>query len=79
MYTGGVARFVGYDISLDGNAFRHSNSVASKWLVGEFIAGISTRYKDFQADLNWTLSSAEFHKQKFTPHIFWTATIKVYF
>jgi hypothetical protein len=79
MYAGGSAKFVGYDITLDGNTYRDSYSVASKWLVGEAIAGISTRYKNIQADLNWTLRSSEYHNQKHSPHMFWTLAVKVFF
>ena len=79
MYAGGSARFVGYDITLDGNTYRDSRSVASKWLVGEAIAGISTRYKYIQADLNWTLQTSEYHNQRYSPHMFWSLAIKVFF
>ena len=79
MYAGGSARFVGYDITLDGNTYRDSRSVASKWLVGEAIAGISSRYKYIQADLNWTLQTSEYHKQRHSPHMFWSLAIKVFF
>jgi hypothetical protein len=79
MYGGGAARFVGYDITLDGNTYRNSRSVVPKWLVGEAMAGISTRYKFVQADLNWTLRSAEFNTQKYPVHMFWTLAVKVFF
>ncbi len=79
MYGGGAARFVGYDITLDGNTYRSSYSVTSKWLVGEAVAGISARYKRVQADLNWTLRSAEYVHQRHTPHMFWTLTVKVFY
>lgn len=79
MYGGGAARFVGYDITLDGNTYRNSASVVPKWLVGEAVAGISARYKFFQADLNWTLRSAEFNTQRLPVHMFWTLAVKAYF
>lgn len=79
MYAGGAARFVGYDISLDGNTFADSRSVTPKWLVGEIIAGISSRYEFIQADLNWTLRSAEFNNQEFPVHMFWSLAIKAFF
>ena len=78
-YGGGAARFVGYDITLDGNTYRGGSSVVPKWLVGEALAGISARYKFFQADLNWTLRSAEFNTQKHPVHMFWTLSLKGYF
>lgn len=78
-YGGGAARFVGYDITLDGNTYRGGSSVVPKWLVGEALAGVSARYKFFQADLNWTLRSAEFNTQKHPVHMFWTLSLKGYF
>jgi len=72
MYCGGNIRFVAYDITLDGNTFEHSRSITPKWLVGELLAGISSRYKNCKLDLNWTLSSSEYRHQKHSPHIFWT-------
>ncbi len=79
IYGGGCARFVGYDITLDGNTFADSRSVTPKWLVGEAMAGISSRYKDFQLDLNWTLRTAEFNGQKHPVHMFWTLRAKIFF
>ncbi len=79
MYGGGAARFVGYDITLDGNTYRDSRSVVPKWLVGEVMAGISARYDIVQADLNWTLRSAEYNTQRYPVHMFWTLAIKVFF
>jgi hypothetical protein len=79
MYAGGSARFVGYDITLNGNTFRDSRSVAQKWLVGEAMVGISSRYKNFQADLNWTLRTSEYHNQEYSPHMFWSVALKVFF
>ncbi len=78
-YGGGGARFVGYDISLDGNTFAHSRYVVPKWLVGEVIAGVSARYKSFEAGLNYTLRTAEFNGQKYPVHMFWTLRLKVLF
>lgn len=79
MYGGGAARFVGYDITLDGNTYRNSAGVVPKWLVGEAVAGVSARYKCFQADLTWTLRSAEFNTQRLPVHMFWTLAVKAYF
>ena len=79
MYGGGAARFVGYDITLNGNTFADSRSVVPKWLVGEIMAGVSARYKYIQADLNWTLTSAEFNNQQYPVHMIWTAEVKVFF
>ncbi len=79
MYGGGTARFVGYDITLDGNTYRDSYSVASKWLVGEAVAGVSTRYKAFQADLTWSLSTSEYHNQKHSPHMYWSLMLRVFY
>ncbi len=79
MFGGGTARFVGYDITLDGNTYRDSYSVASKWLVGEAVAGVSARYKAVQLDLNWTLRTEEYHKQKHSPHMFWSLALRVFY
>lgn len=78
-FAGGAARFVGYDITLDGNTFAHSRSVTPKWLVGEFIAGLSARYESVQLDLSYTLRTAEFNGQGHPVHMFWSATLKYVF
>ncbi len=79
MYAGGAARFVGYDITLNGNTYRNSRSVTPNWFVAEAMVGISSRYKMIQADLNWTLRSSEFTAQEYCPHMFWTLSVKVFF
>ncbi|PWM30780.1 MAG: hypothetical protein DBX55_04215 [Verrucomicrobia bacterium] len=78
-YGGGAARFVAYDIALDGNTFADSRWVVPKWLVGEVLAGVSARYGRFEADLNYTLRTAEFNHQKHPVHMFWTLRLKVFF
>lgn len=78
-YAGADARFVGYDITLNGNTFADSRSVVPKWLVGEFIAGLSARYESVQFDMAYTLRTAEFNNQKCPVHMFWTATFKYCF
>ncbi len=78
-YCGGAARFVGYDISLNGNTFADSREVSPKWLVGEGMAGTSLRYENFELNLNWTVRSAEYVSQKFSYEMFWTLAAKIYF
>lgn len=78
-YAGGVARFVGYDITLNGNAFTSSRSVTPKWLVGDFRAGISARLMRTELELAYTLRSAEFNGQSHPVHMFWSATLKYAF
>ena len=79
MYGGGAARFVGYNITLNGNTMADSRSVVPKWLVGEGMAGISARYKMVQLDLNWTIQTAEFNTQTYQTFMFWTASVRVFF
>jgi hypothetical protein len=79
LYAGGLARFVGYDITLDGNTFADSRSVAKKWLVGESNVGISARYKMVELSLNWTVRTQDFNTQRSGPHIFWSTALKVSF
>ena len=77
--AGGAARFVGYDITLNGNTFADSRSVVPKWLVGEFMAGVSSRFGAVGFDLSYTLRTAEFNHQKHPVHMFWAATLKYSF
>lgn len=79
MYAGATARFVAYDITLDGNTFADSRSVASKWLVGESNIGISARYKMVELCLNWSVRTQDFNTQVSGPHIFWSTSLKVSF
>lgn len=76
---GGIARFVGYDITLDGNTFANSRSVDKKWLVGETNLGISARYKLLELCLNWTVRTEDFNTQRGGAHVFWSGAIKVRF
>lgn len=78
-YAGGKIQFVGYDISLNGNTFAKSRHVNPKWCVGEALAGVSTRYKNLEVNLNWTLRSEEYTTQKHSPQMFWTLSAKVFF
>lgn len=78
-FVGGAARFVGYDITLNGNTFADSRSVVPKWLVGEFMAGVSARYGAVGFDLTYTLRTAEFNRQEHPVHMFWAATLKYSF
>lgn len=77
LYWGGIARFVGYDITLDGNTFADSRYVARKWLVGESNLGISARYERVELNLNWIVRTQDFNNQYGGPHIFWCATVRV--
>lgn len=78
-YAGGNVQFVGYDISLDGNSFAKSYHVTPKWCVGEALAGVSTRYKNVEVNLNWTLRTEEYTTQQHYPQMFWTLSAKVFF
>ena len=79
LYWGGTARFIGYDITLDGNTFADSRYVARKWLVGESNLGISARYEDVELNLNWIVRTQDFNNQYGGPHIFWCASLRVCF
>lgn len=79
LYAGATARFVGYDITLDGNTFADSRSVTKKWLVGEGNLGISARYMNLEANLNWTIRTEDFNTQREGPHFFWCANLKYTF
>lgn len=75
-----AVRFVAYDISLDGNFFRsYDRGVNSKWLVGEFTAGIATRYNKIYSDLSWTIRSEDYTTQYHPYQIFWGIKIGGYF
>ena len=79
LYVGAIARFVAYDITLDGNTFADSRSVDKKWLVGETNLGISARYKMTELCLNWTVRTEDFNTQRAGAHMFWSASAKVHF
>mgnify|MGYP000756663941 CR=1 FL=1 len=79
LYFGGVGRLVGYDITLDGNTFADSRSVAKKWLVGETNLGVSARYGRVELNLNWVVRSEEFNTQRYGAHMFWAASAKYMF
>ncbi len=79
MFMAATARFVAYDISLDGNTYRHSRGVDSRPIVGEFMVGISSRYDFIQADLIWTARTQDYYGQEYSPHFFWALTIKAFF
>ncbi len=79
MYAGGAFRAVGQNIFLNGNTFKKSVSVTPEWAVYEAMAGVSTRYKNFQLDLNWTLQTAEFTTQAYQPFMFWSLSATVFF
>ncbi|MBO6102344.1 MAG: lipid A deacylase LpxR family protein [Opitutales bacterium] len=79
LYAGATARFVGYDITLNGNTFADSRSVDPKWLVGEGNLGVSAKYKNLELSLNWTIRSEEFNTQRGGPHFFWCANARVLF
>ncbi len=78
-YIGGAFRFVGRNIALNGNTFKHGREVTPEWMVYELMSGVSTRYNTVQLDLNWTLQTAEFTTQSYQPFIFWTLSATVFF
>ena len=78
-YAGGAFRFVGQNITLNGNTFKRSRALTPEWMVYELMAGVSTRYGPIQLDLNWTLQTAEFTTQAYQPFMFWTLSATVFF
>ncbi len=79
MFLAATARFVAYDIALDGNTYRKSRGVDSRPVVGEFMVGISSRYDFIQADLIWTARTQDYYGQEYSPHFFWALTVKAFF
>jgi len=78
-YGGALARFVAYDIALNGNTWRQNPSVTPEPIVGEFSAGMSARYERVQFDLTWNVQTKSFDTQEFTPFIFWSAAVRIFF
>ena len=77
---GATARFVGYDITLNGNAFADSPySVSPEWFVFEPVAGLSAACGSFQFDLLLTYRTREYLSQKIGHHTYWSASIKYFF
>lgn len=78
--AGASARFIGYDITLDGNAFASSDwGVDSQWFVFEPVAGVSARWRGVELDLLLTYRTREFKGQGIGHHTFWTISLKYFF
>ena len=78
--AGAAARFVGYDISLNGNAFADCDvGVSPEWFVCEPVAGVSARLGRAQIDLCVNYRTREFRTQRIGHHTFWSLTLKYMF
>ena len=78
--AGANARFVAYDITLDGSVFADSEyGVNSKWFVCEPMGAISLRVKNFQIDFTMTYRTKEFTTQRDDYHMFWSSVFKYNF
>ncbi len=79
IFAGATARFVGYDIALDGNTYRaKTHDTDSRPIVGEFMAGISNRYEYVQLDLTWRVRTADYYSQNYEPQYIWTFCAKIF-
>ena len=79
-YAGAFARFVGYDITLNGNAFSSSSpSVTPEWCVGDFLAGISVGWPSWEFGLCVSTRTADFKTQGIRHHTYWSASVKYLF
>lgn len=77
---GASARFVGYDITINGGAFASSPyKLNPEWFVCEPMGGFSLRYKNAQADFNLTYRTRDFRGQDIGHHTFWTVSLKYLF
>ena len=64
-FAGVDGQVVGYDVSLDGNAFRtHGPSVDRRWDVGEFEAGLAAIVYGVRISYTQTWQTQEFHGAK---------------
>jgi len=80
LQAGANARFVGYDISIDGSVFAVSEyGVNSRWFVCEPIGAISARVNNFQIDFTVTYRTKEFTTQRNDYHMFWSCVFKYNF
>ncbi len=80
LQAGANARFVGYDITIDGSVFADSEYGAnSKWFVCEPMGAISARVNDFQIDFIVSYRTKEFTTQRDDYHLFWSCVFKYNF
>ena len=63
-FAGADGQAVGTDVTLDGNNFRSSRHVATKWDVGELTAGAAVIYKGVRVTYSQTWQTQEFRTQK---------------
>jgi lipid A 3-O-deacylase len=78
VFAGVDGRAVARNIFLDGNTFAHSQHVWKEPIAGEFIAGLTLAFKNFEATLSHTLRSREFTSQQSTDS-FGAATLRIKF
>ena len=77
---GALARFVAYDITLNGNAFvSGGRSVSPDWFVFEPVVGISLARGAIEMNLNLTCRTREYRTQLINHHTYWSASIKYSF
>ena len=63
-FAGADGQAVGTDVTLDGNNFRSSRHVATKWDVGELEAGAAVIYQGVRITYSQTWQTQEFRTQK---------------
>ncbi len=77
---GATARFVAYDITLNGNAFVDGGrSVTPDWFVFEPVTGISVAWGALELNLNLTCRTREYRTQRINHHTYWSASLKYSF
>ncbi len=80
IFAAATGQVVGYDITLDGNAFRHSpRSVEKEYVVGTARFGASLRYDYIQLDYTFMIQSDEFENQKGSLRCYSYASLKILF
>ena len=63
-FAGADGQVVGTDVTLDGNNFRSSRHVSTKWDVGELTAGAAVMYHGVRVTYSQTWQTQEFRTQK---------------
>ncbi len=80
LQIGAIARFIAYDITLNGNAFVDGGrSVTPDWFVFEPVAGLSVGWGNFELNFNVTCRTREYRTQRINHHTFWSASLKYSF
>jgi len=78
-FIGGDGQAVAHDITLDGNTFQSSPSVAHKWLVGELEAGVAVMLSGVRVSYTQVFQTEEFRGQKGGLHQFGSLAASVRF